>query len=191
MNTALATKALRVEDIYDAEDEERRLAFITSAIYRRILSEMHLLVTEALDLDPDTFRLSDEATEALLQEAAERVVGISETTRRAIAERLAAGQAAGLTTVEIAESIESLFTVTWPHRAETITRTELGHAQLLSAVDRYRASGLVDRLKIHDGEGHGPCAERNGTTVSIDDPPDLLHPNCVLFVSPVLREGVA
>lgn len=180
------TRALTVADIYDANDEERRLLFITSALYRRILADMHLLVTEAFDLDPATFRLPDSATTALLGEAADRVVGISSVTREAIAAKLQEGQDAGLTSKEIEDSIAHLFDITWAGRAETITRTEIGEAQRLSAIDRYKASGLVDRVRIRDGEDDEPCRSRNGTVVPLDDAPQLAHPRCTLTISPVL-----
>lgn len=180
MGAARAAKALRVGDLYDRDGEERRLLFILDALYRRILTETHLLVTAALDLDPDEFRLPDGATEALLREAATRVVLISEATRAAIAERLAAGQAAGDSTAALVARLSGLYEETWPHRSETIVRTEIGAALLLAALDRYRATGLVDRVKLRDGDGDEPCASRNGTTVAIEDAPGLAHPNCLV-----------
>ena len=72
-----------------------------------------------------------------------------------------------------------------------IARTELQHAQNEAALNRYAATGLVDMVKIIDGDQWDlPCANRNGTTVPITDHPELNHPNCTLVVVPVLREGV-
>lgn len=188
-----ATKALRVEDLVP-EEEERRLQIILDAAYRRVLIEMHFLVQDSLPVDPLTFRLADEATEALLQHAATRVVGITETTRQAVAAKLVAGQAAGLTTQEIADSIDHLFSVTWKNRAEMIASTEIGEAQRLAAIDRYTATGLVDRVKISDatrGTDHtATCLARAGTTVPLDEAPQLDHPRCSLVLIPLLREGV-
>jgi hypothetical protein len=189
----LETKALRADDLF-GDEEEARLQFILEAVYRRVLIELHFLVRDSLPVDPATFRLADEATEAILQHAATRVVMISESTRQAIAAKLQAGQAAGLTTQEIADSIAGLFDVTWKNRPFTIASTEIAEAQREAAINRYTASGLVDRVKISDatrGKDHtATCLARAGTTVPLEDAPQLDHPNCSLVLIPVLREGV-
>lgn len=187
MSAQIERRALRVEDIYNADDEEKRLAFIVDAMYRRILADMHLLVTDEFDLDPAEFRLSDEATNALLEEAATQVVRISTTTREAIAAKLAAGNEAGLNTYEIAQSIEALFTETWANRATVIVRNEIGNAQLLSAADRYAATGLVDNVRIRDGDEDEPCASQNGTTVPLGKHGGLNHIQCTKIIIPILR----
>jgi hypothetical protein len=189
----LATKALRVEDLVP-DDEETRLQFILDAVYRRVLVELHFLVQDSLPINPATFRLADEATTAILEHAATRVVGITETTRQAVAAKLAAGQAAGLTTQEIADSIEHLFQVTWRNRPEMIASTEIVEAQRVASIDRYKATGLVDRVKISDatrGTDHTEtCLARAGTVVPLDEAPPLNHPRCSLVLIPLLREGV-
>lgn len=169
------------------EDEDARLRFILDATYRRVLLEMHNLVADALELDPASFRLDDASTTAILQHAAQRVTGINATTRAALQDLLAAANRDGLSTAEIIEQIDHLYMVTWKSRSETIARTEIGEAQRVSAIDRYTASGLVDRLKIRDGDEDEPCASRNGTTVPLDSNPQLAHPNCTLILIPVLR----
>lgn len=176
-------KALRAENLVP-DDEETRLQFILDATYRRVLLEVHFLVQDSLPIDPATFRLADESTARLLQHAATRVVDITETTRNAIRDKLIAGQAAGLSTFEIEQSIENLFTVTWAGRAEMIASTEIGEAQRLAAIDRYTATGLVDRVKISDanrGTNHtAVCLARAGTTVPLDQAPQLDHPRCLI-----------
>lgn len=183
MGAAFATKALRADDLVP-EDEETRLQFLLDAVYRRVLVEVHYLVRDSLPVDPATFRLRDEDTEAILREAATRVVGITETTRRAIADVLAQGQREGWTTQEIADGIAHLFDVTWKSRPFTVASTEIAEAQRLAAINRYTASGLVDRVKISDatrGKDHtDTCLARAGTTVPLDEAPPLDHPNCLI-----------
>jgi len=185
--------ALRAEDLVPDEEEERLLAII-DGIYKRALLELHFLVRDSLPIDPATFRLTDEATNAILEHAASRVVGITETTRQAIAKKLQDGQRDGLTTQEIADSIAHLFDVTWKNRPEMVASTEIGEAQRLAAIDRYKATGLVDRVRISDatrGSDHTEtCLARAGTTVPLGDAPQLDHPRCSLVLIPVLREGV-
>jgi hypothetical protein len=173
------------------DDEEERLAFLLEAEYRLVLLEMHHLTRDALEADPSQFRLDDEATRAVLDHAAERVVGITDTTRGAIADVLKRGQAEGWTTQELADAIDRLLTVTWKSRPFTIASTEIAEAQRISAIDRYTASGLVDRVKLSDanrGTDHDEtCLSRNGTTVPLGEAPGLHHPNCSLVLIPVLR----
>lgn len=201
MTRALAQKVTApppsVDEAYDADDEQRRLLVLMEAVYTRILTAVHHLVASALPLpNRDTFRVDDPATRRMLQNAANRVVRIDETTRQAIAEMIQRGQELGLSTWEIAHGsadfpgIDGLFKETWAGRADTVARTELQEAQRLSAIDRYRASGLVDRVKIIDGDYDEVCKARNGKVVPIEQAPELAHPNCRLVLVPVLREGV-
>lgn len=182
--------AITVDDVYPPE-EELRLSLILEPAYRRTLQALHELVAGALELDPEAFRLDDISTRQILQIAAERVVRISDTTRQALRDELAAGQEAGESAYELAQRIDRLYMETWAGRALMIARTEIGEAQRVSALNRYKATGLVDRVGIIDGDDDEPCASRNGTVVAIDKAPGLAHPNCTLVLYPVLREGVA
>jgi hypothetical protein len=147
----------------------------------------------------EQFRVHDADVNALLRDAAQRVVRIDETTRQNIAEQLRVGQALGLSTYDIAHGradigyhgVDGLYSETWKGRADMIARTELQHAQNESALNRYAASGLVDHVRIIDGcEWDEACCARNNTVVPITDRPQLNHPNCTLVVVPVVREGV-
>ncbi len=178
------------DDLINA-DEERRLAMILEALYAQVLKDMHVIVTDSLNLDPLTFRLPDSEARAWAAEhAAARVSMISETTRAALQQVIADGIEEGKSTYEIMRDIEALYLNTWPNRPEVIARTEVGTAQREAAVNRYAASGLVDRVLIRDGDDDEPCAGRNGTTVPLERAPHLAHPQCTLILIPVLREGV-
>jgi hypothetical protein len=189
-----------VDDIYNSDEERERLAEIMEARYRSMLRAVHLAIRRVFGLRVDQFRLTDSAVNALLVDAAQRVVRIDETTRLAIAEQLRIGQELGLSTWEIANGkpevgyrgIEGLYSETWKGRAETIARTELQHAQNQSALNRYAATGMVDHVEIVDGDDWDiGCAERNGRVVSLSERPQLLHPRCTLGFIPVLRDGIA
>lgn len=187
-----------VDRIYDAESEQQALALIVEARYRNMLRAMNSVIADALDIDPEDFRLDDATTREMLDYAAERVVRIDQTTREALRELLKRGQEMGLSNYELAHGtsdgrfggVEHLFSETWAGRADLISRTELAEAQRASAVSRYRDSGLVDRVKIVDGDYDAVCASRNGRTVPLADAPGLAHPACRLVLIPVLREGV-
>ena len=184
---------------YDAADEQPRLLDILARAYTLITRAVNALGAVNFSLDPRNFRVDDNTTRRLLHHAAARVVRIDASTRNAIAQTLQTGQARGYTNVQLAHGvpqdgylgIDGLFRETWKNRADTVARTELQEAQRASAIERYSATHLVDRLKIIDGcQWDKPCADRNGTTVSIANPPELNHPNCTLVVVPVLREGI-
>ena len=199
MSVALAVqhKAAEISDVYDADYEQERLAVIFESRYTAMLKAVHELVASAFP-EVEDFRLNDAATNRLLVEAGQRVVRIDETTRAAIAEQLRIGNERGYSTWEIAHGvpkdgypgIDGLYRETWAGRANTIARTELQHAQVESAIDRYAATGLVDRLKLIDGDQDPDCAARNGKTVPLSARPGLAHPNCTLVVVPVLKAGV-
>ena len=197
MTTALAAKVAQIDDWYDEQAEQARLLQIFDARYVAMLRAVHALVGEVLGLDD--FRLDDAATRRVLREAAERVVRIDETTRAAIARRLQEGQAMGLSNWELANGsakdeyagIEGLFRETWNGRAETVARTELAHSQNIASLDRYAATGIVDEVRIIDGDQDQPCSSRNGKVVPLGTRPGLLHPNCLvagqMVVAPNLR----
>lgn len=195
MNTAIQTKAIEdLESFYDAEEEQEALAVLLEPRYLGILNAVHELV-QATFPTMEEFRLDDEATRAVLDHAAEQVVRIDETTRDALRELLKIGQERGYSQWELANGvpkddfpgIEGLFRETWKNRALTVARNELLEAQHVATLDRYRATGLVDRLRIRDGRDDAPCAERDGTVVPLSSNPARLHVNCTLVVSPILR----
>jgi hypothetical protein len=188
-----------ITEIYDGDQERRRLADILEPRYRAMLEAVHQALIRLFGLDANRFVISDSAVNLMLVDAAQRVVSIDETTRLAIAEQLRIGQELGLSTHEIAHGnpqlsypgIEGLYGTTWSKRAEMIARTELQHAQNEASLNRYQATGMVDHVRIIDGdEWDLPCANRNGTIVPISSHPQLNHPHCTLVLVPVLREGI-
>lgn len=187
-----------IDDIYDAEAEQRRLAAILEQRYVTMLNAVHLAMIRLFGLDAERYRLTDAAVNQVLVDAAQRVVRIDETTRQAIVEQLRVGQALGFSTYEIAHGkpevgyrgIDGLYSETWKGRADMIARTELQHAQNEATLNRYAATGMVDQVEIVDGDYDAACAARNGRVVSISERPQLLHPNCTMSLVPVLREGI-
>ena len=188
-----------INDVYDSDEEQERLREILEARYQGMLRAVHEAVRRVFGLSREQYRLPDRVTNVLLMDAARRVVRIDENTRQQIAEQLRIGQELGLSTWEIAHGvpeieyrgIEGLYSETWKGRAETIARTELQHAQVESALNRYAATGMVDMVQIVDGDDWDePCRARNGRIVPISERPSLNHPNCTLALIPVMREGI-
>ena len=188
-----------VDDVYNSREEQERLAAILEQRYLRMLDAVHQAMIRVFGLDPLRYIVTDAAVNQILVDAAQRVVRIDETTRQAIAEQLRVGQALGLSTHEIAygnpeigyHGIDGLYEETWKGRAEMIARTELQHAQNEASMNRYQATGMVDYVRIIDGDQWDqPCAERNGRVVPLSERPQLNHPHCTMVLVPVLREGI-
>ena len=191
---------MRLEDIYNAEEEQRLLFGIIGRLYLRLLQSWHQAVASVFGLSPEEFRLDDPATRKQLAHAAERVMLIDQGTRQQLREVLREGQQRGYSNHEIAHGvpqdgyggIDGLYLNTWKGRAETISRTEIAEAQNVASRDRYAATGLVDRVQIVEHEDTDePCASRNGKVVPLASKPGLLHPNCQMGLIPVVNEAAA
>ena len=189
---------MRLEEVYDSEEEQGRLARILLPRYVRMLEAIHQLVASVFPwLSPDEFRLDDPATRKQLALAAEQVVGIDATTRGALRDVLREGQRRGYSAFQLAEGvpaegfggIKGLYLETWKGRAELIARTEMATAQNAAALDRYGATGLIERVQLveHDDTDE-PCASRNGKVVPLSEKPGLLHPNCRLGLVPIVED---
>lgn len=189
---------MRLEDVYDAADEQGRLARILFPRYLRTLEAVHQLLHSALPfLSPDEFRLDDPATRRQLAVAAEQVVLIDASTRDQLRDVLREGQRRGYSSREVADGvpadgyggIQGLYLDTWRGRPETIATTELATAQNVAALDRYAATGLVERVQIVENEDtDAPCADRNGKVVPLSSKPGLLHPRCRMGLVPIVED---
>jgi hypothetical protein len=182
--------------IFDPEEEQGLLALILFPRFERMLVAIHQLVASAFpELSPDDFRLDDLATRKQLALAAERVVLIDESTRRALRIVLAQGQARGYSDTQIADGVpdegyagvKGLYLETWKSRAQVIARTEISTAQVAASLDRYAATGLVSQVQIvENSDTDDACAQRNGQVVPLGQRPGLLHPNCRVSLVPIV-----
>jgi hypothetical protein len=189
---------MRLEDVYDPEEEQGRLARILFPRYVRMLEAIHQLVASVFPwLSPDEFRVDDPATRKQLALAAEQVVGIDATTRGALRDVLREGQRRGYSAFQLAEGvpaegfggIKGLYLETWKGRAELIARTEMATAQLAASKDRYKATGLVSRIQIVEHEDtDAPCAAMNGRVFPVEEAPGLEHPNCRRGYVPIVDD---
>ncbi len=181
-----------IQQVYDADAERKRLAETLVLMYLAMLSAMQRIIKQALRMPAPDLTVDPSAIRRAILRAGARAVMIDATTQRMIAQTIARGQMLGLTNDEIANGtangsfggIEALFEQTWNGRAATIVRTELQQALLDASVDRFQASGVVKWVRAHDGDFDASCAARDGRIYPIGNPPQLLHPNCTLVISP-------
>ena len=117
-----------------------------------------------------------------------RISGINDTTKQAVQDAIAAGFDAGLSPLQVAETIESLPAFDLA-RAEMIARTESMFVYNAAALASYTEFG-IDRVQAIDGDGDLECAQRNGQTYSIDEAAGIEdHPNGTLDWVPVVGKA--
>jgi hypothetical protein len=146
--------------------------------YLDMLDETGKIVGPQLGGD---FQLDDLATREYLKSAGAKIPDISNYTLRQLRRQLTAGQELGEGVDELAARIKNLPGF-GQSRARVVARTELGHASNTAAVAQYQGSGVVEAIKVFDGEEHTPCAEVNGKILTLQEAksfPTLGHPNCV------------
>ena len=194
---------MRVSDVYDQAEEQRRLARILMPRYLRILEAVHLAVMSLFgqffpELTPEQFRLDDPATRKQLAMAAERVVLIDTATRSALRDVLREGQQRGYSAFQLANGVpeegfggvKGLYLETWRGRSETIARNEIAEAQWQAGMDRLAATGQVTHIEIVENEDTDePCASRNGKVVPLTSHPQRLHVNCRAAFIPLVNEA--
>jgi hypothetical protein len=195
---ALATKDVDddLDALWPSDAERERLERILGPYYQATLQAINTILARLLPPTASNMVVSDATAARILAEAATRVVRIDEATRAAVRAQLQLGQLRGYSTWQVAHGvpadgyrgIDGLFQETWRGRADTVARTELQHASVLASRERFVASGVVDRVRIVDGDDwDAVCANRNGHVVPIEQAPtELGHPNCTLVLVPVL-----
>lgn len=182
-------------DLHGIRDDDLELRLLTAIFvlwYGATMRAVHTVVLRVLNLSQ--VPLDDPSVRKIVLAGRAAAVGVDATTRRMIAERIAEGLEMGLSARQIAygtndfPGISGLFKTTWKGRPLTVARTELQKAQLLATVQRFQTvgRGVVTGLLAHDGDHDAACAARDGRIYPLNNPPDLLHPNCRLVVSPIV-----
>jgi len=142
------------------------------------------------------FDLEDPTVAKILALAGTRVKDIHETTLQALRDVLQYGATQGWSVDDLVRGdpaagvrgIRDVVTETYTNRARAIARTELGTAQNLAAVQRYREAGVtkVEILDNGDDDDDDACKVANGQVWSVDyfEAHPLEHPNCTRAAAP-------
>ncbi len=134
----------------------------------------------------------------LLRQSGKRIVGINDTTRRAVQDTILAGYDHGYNDYQIAHGVaadgfrglDSVVRETYQGRAEAVAITEIGTASNLAAADRYDSSG-IQFAELLDGAGchlythdDGPVA--NGLVLPLHTAMQypLSHTRCRRVITP-------
>jgi HK97 family phage portal protein len=185
-----------VAELVDWENEDDAL--------RAVLTQLYLVSGKtAFDAVKDTFgleigidfTLANPHVKDTVDKLGTRVVGINETTRQSIAEKVTAGLNDGKSVTDIAADLNGIFDD--PARSMAIARTEsmvsYGEANVLA----FRQSGVTDRAQVFDNPEHTDdygasdgltCAERDGTVWPLDEAMDHIyadHVNGSAVLAPV------
>jgi hypothetical protein len=119
-----------------------------------------------------------------------RIVGITDTTRDAVALAIATGYDDGLSPGQIADLIEGLPAFD-EARAELVARTETMTAYNDAALTSYGEFGVTE-VEAIDGDGDEECAARDGQPFSVEEAADIEdHPNGTLDWVPIVPEAKA
>lgn len=178
------------------------------AAFSRTMNKVYMMAGEAAydQIEQGTgvgmsFNLANPHVPLVLDRVSTRpkgIRGITDQTQRDVNERLALGQAQGLTNKQMAESIRGLYQETYKGRSLTIARTETMVSYGYASTEGFRETGLVDRIQCFDNQNHTDdygaedglsCSARDGFVDSLDRAElhiDSEHPNGSLVVTPIL-----
>lgn len=144
------------------------------------------------------FDLTDPLVTKVLELAGTHVKEIHETTLQEIREALKYGNENGWSVDQLVRGDESqrglrsIVDETYKDRARVIARTELGDAQNLATVERYKEAGVmkVEILDGGSGDDDKECELANGKiwTVELFNNNRLQHPNCTRAAAPYFGE---
>lgn len=191
-----APETLALAD-FDWQQEETALRAVLTRLYQLAGETAFAAAADSLGVGI-SFDLGNPHVRSVMDRLGTRIVGINDETRRAVAETITAGEAAGKGIDAIAEDLTNLFAGFSESRAQTIARTESQVSLNLAGGVAWRQSGLVDRAQLFDNPDHTDdygaddglsCAQRNGLIVPLDDLELHVfseHPNGSLVAAPVL-----
>jgi hypothetical protein len=179
------------ETWWDQERDDRLLRETLRGLYVRLSRSALTVVAEEMGRIVFPKRVSA-VTEKLLDSAGQRITGINETTRKAVAQQLSEGVRRGYSIPQIAdgvaaegfEGLRALPAFDYS-RAELVARTEtmLGYNE--SAIRGYAEFGVTE-LEAIDGDFDDECAARDGQVFTVDEALAIEdHPNGTLDWAPI------
>lgn len=174
------------------------------AEFRSLLERVHLVAAQAVHtevadwLDIEDIPIDVELRRTYVADAGLHIKDITAHTLEGVRSALHASTEAGEDHAALTERIKGLGVFS-DGRAGVIARTELATATNRASLGSYHKSGMVDRIRIHDGTDHdSECADLDGqemTLVEASAVAPVEHPNCLVgdteVVAPHLRASFA
>jgi len=178
-------------------DDRNKLETLIKRFYVEILQLSWQQWNYVLGVEK-AFDLEDPLVSQLLRMAAQNVKDIHQTTMDEIRDALTYGNDNGWSIDQLVRGDEnhaglrSIVDEVYKDRARTIARTELGEAQNLATVSRYKDAGvaLVEILDNGSTDDDEECKTANGQiwTLSYFSSHTLEHPNCTRAAAPVFDD---
>ncbi|XSG76738.1 phage portal protein [Herpetosiphon llansteffanensis] len=195
---AITKKAVPDLDVLITDDDVTKLGDIVGSFYLHICEASWETWNKALGLTVE-FDADNAAVVAALDQAGEQVRMIDETTKTALQALLKYATEQGWTISQLIKGdenqpgIKALIQETYKNRARTIARTELGTAQNICTLARYKDAGIKE-VEVFDNGQDDPdsaCRIANGQKWSLKDAQKKLleHPNCTRAFAPVESKG--
>jgi len=184
-----SVKALDVGDLLPPEEEELLRKALLGFWSEAIEQGWEIGAVEA-GLPPG-FDPVDPRVVRLLADGGQRITAITEETRKQVQQALLVARNEGLSIRQTGRLLQDLPAFS-RSRAQMVARTELGTADNLAAVSRYREAGFT-HVQVFDGDGDPGCAAANGAIWTIEEfeANPLEHPNCVRSRAPVVPSAEA
>lgn len=140
------------------------------------------------------FDLDLPEVQEVLDQLAEQIVGIVETTRTEIQALVGQQAANGWSISDLAKEIAKLAETSAPRRARLIARTESAKAYTLGSLSAYESSGVVDRLEwLLSPEPCAHCQEIATQTPTVALGETFhggamvpAHPGCTCAIAPIV-----
>jgi HK97 family phage portal protein len=135
------------------------------------------------------FDLENQWVKGVLDELAEKIVRVADTTRQEVRDLVGKAAEEGWSIDELAAKIRELKEVHSTARARTIARSETATAYNKGSLAGYREAG-VEKVEVFDGDEHEPCRSANGSIWTIEqaEAEPLCHPNGTRAFAAVIGE---
>jgi len=121
--------------------------------------------------------------------AGELITQLEESTKQMVRSTIEASIEAGETYLELQAQLMEQYGFS-PKRAAIIARTESAKCYNIGAVDAWNNSGIVDKVRVSDGDYDEKCQAADGQiwTLEYAKSHPIEHPNCVREFFPILKE---
>jgi hypothetical protein len=135
------------------------------------------------------FDLENQWVKGVLDELAEKIVRVADTTRQEVRDLVGKAAEEGWSIDELAAKIRELKEVHSTARARRIARSETATAYNMGSLAGYREAG-VTKVEVFDGDEHEPCRSANGSIWTIEqaEAEPLCHPNGTRAFAAVIGE---
>lgn len=165
-----------------------------------------VFATLELGGDDDAFQLRNRRAESYARRRGAQLVGkrilptgeiidnpnpefsITESTREMLRGSVARSLEQGLTPDQLREEIINDYAFS-PTRANAIATAETAFAYNDAAIEGYRESGVVSRVRVEDGDGCDACKQINGQIWTLEQAKanPLEHPHCKRVFHPIVE----